>query len=82
MGVDWAELGTQPCACTYVQADISLLRKQLTAVDRKLHEMRLVERCVSSICYAKPRLDMGAHAAPCSTRAEQCSSGGRACRHT
>jgi coiled-coil domain-containing protein 77 len=27
-------------------ADITYLRKMLTAVDRKLHEMRLVERCV------------------------------------
>jgi hypothetical protein len=37
----------RPCVVVFVsQADIALLRKQLTAVERKLHEMRLVERWV------------------------------------
>lgn len=39
----------EPCVLVCVRpqgftADVTLLRKMLTAVDRKLHEMRLVER--------------------------------------
>ena len=31
-------------------ADVTNLRKMLSSIDRKLHEMRLIDRCDDSIC--------------------------------